>query len=196
MLTVSAEGCDWCGLHQADGRHALKLSENKAMERTRDTWSTPDDLFGHLNDEFGFEVDVAADRNNRKCSAYFGLDHVEADRRDALTQSWAPRVCWLNPPYSNVAPWLQKACEEAQQGATVVVLVHFDPSTRWWANWAIRADEIRVLTGARVRFTPPEGIKASSNTRPSALLVYRKKEPGVEPNTVYWDWKKDMAEAV
>lgn len=193
MLTVGAEGYDWCGLHQADRRHALKLVEEEQWKANEIRGARQMICMVTLNAEFSFEVDVAADRHNRKCPAYFGRDHVEAGRRDALTQSWASHACWLNPPYSNVAPWLQKACEEAQQGATVVVLVHFDPSTRWWAKWALKADEIRVLTGARVRFTPPDGVKASSNTRPSALLVFRKSEPGTEPKTVYWDWKKDLA---
>lgn len=44
---------------------------------------TPESLFGPLNEEFGFTLDVAASRENAKCANYFDKE------KDALPErSW------------------------------------------------------------------------------------------------------------
>ena len=45
-----------------------------------DEYSTPEDLFAQLDDEFHFTLDAAATKENRKCERYYsledsGLDH-------------------------------------------------------------------------------------------------------------------------
>jgi len=159
----------------------------------RDEWGTPKELFKTLDREFGFVLDVAANRHNRKCARYFGPDHPVAANRDGLAAPWAPHTCWLNPPFSDLAPWLSKAWRESKKGATVVALVPGDTSTRWWAEHAMRAQEIRFLIGSRVEFIPPPDIKASSNTGPTTLLVYRPMLKRTRPITVYWSWWDDVA---
>lgn len=36
-----------------------------------DNWSTPQDFFDKLNDEFHFTLDVCADDDNHKCEHYY-----------------------------------------------------------------------------------------------------------------------------
>ena len=127
------------------------------MSNIRDKWETPSAIVEFLNEEFRFDLDVAANSQNRKCGDYLGPDHADPLRRDALAFPWAPHTCWLNPPYSNIKPWLEKAEEETHKGATVVALTPMDPSTKWFAEYATRASEIRILIGARVQFIPPLG---------------------------------------
>lgn len=82
-----------------------------------DEWETPQAFFDEVDKEFGFTLDVCAQPGNKKCDAYFSPEV------DGLSQLWT-ETCWMNPPYSQLCPWLKKACESAREnGATVVALV-------------------------------------------------------------------------
>ncbi len=129
----------------------------------RDDWETPPDLFAALDREFGFETDVCATKENTKCAAFF------SPKEDGLRQEWRG-VCWMNPPYgSEIGRWVAKAYASSLQGATVVCLVAARTDTRWWHEFAMRA-EIRFVQG-RLRFGKREGTAPF----PSAILVFRPK---------------------
>lgn len=152
---------------------------------SRNNWSTPQELFDRLDAEFGFTLDVCASAENAKCERYYTIED------DALQQPWAPHVCWMNPPYSLngrgiVGDWLQKAYEESQQGATVVALVVNDPSTKWWADWAYKAAEIRFLIGPRLKFDGRGGCPFTS-----VVLVYRPHHTG-NGQAWFWDWRRNV----
>jgi phage N-6-adenine-methyltransferase len=132
------------------------------FSRKSDLWSTSNSLFDPLNSEFGCEIDVCAIPENAKCERYFTPDE------DGLLQSWEGAICWMNPPYSQIAKWMKKAYEESQNGATVVALVPARVETRWWFEFALKAAEIRFLKG-RLRFS---GAKNSAPF-PSALVIFR-----------------------
>ena len=74
----------------------------------------------------------------------------------------------MNPPYSQISKWVQKAYQESQAGVTVVMLVPSRTGTRWWHDWAVKADEVRLLKG-RLKF----GDARSCAPFDSALLVFR-----------------------
>jgi phage N-6-adenine-methyltransferase len=130
-------------------------------------WHTPRDLFAQLNAEFRFEVDVCASVENHLCERYFDVNE------NGLLQRWAPRVCYMNPPYGgDILRWMQKALEESHLGATVVCLVPARVDTEWWHELVMKAEaEIRFIRG-RLKF----GSAKSSAPFPSAIVVYR---PGV-----------------
>ena len=50
---------------------------------------------------------------------------------DGLSISWKDKT-YVNPPYSNPKPWVEKAIEENKQGKTVVMLLKFDSTTKWF----------------------------------------------------------------
>jgi len=50
---------------------------------------------------------------------------------DGLTTEWAPKT-YVNPPYSNPAPWVEKAIFENKNGRTVVMLLKLDTTTKWF----------------------------------------------------------------
>jgi len=76
--------------------------------------------------------------------------HVRAawqyDREaDGLVRGWVGGV-WLNPPYSNVGPWLSKAVRVSSEGCRVVALVKADPSVGWWNRYVWpKADAVGFL---------------------------------------------------
>ena len=111
----------------------------KKFETGRQDWETPDELFGPLNDEFKFTLDVCADANNAKCSKFFTLSD------DAFKQQWTG-VCWMNPPFGTLGKWVKKAFEESQRGATIVSLLPARTNTGWWHDYCMKA-EIRFIRG-------------------------------------------------
>ena len=129
-------------------------------------WATPRALFDAIDAEFGFSLDAAATAHNAKCPNYLSPDD------NALALDWTERsgggAVWLNPPYGReVGAWIGKAAHEARNGLVVVCLTFARTDTRWWAESAMRAAEIRFLT-RRVRF---EGAPAGAPA-PSCLLVF------------------------
>ncbi len=90
-----------------------------------DEWTTPRDLFGRLNWEFEFKVDLAARAATALCPMWFGPDHPLEDQRNALTARWqglGPRFC--NPPYSKGLQkhFIAKAIESRDWYHTVLLL--------------------------------------------------------------------------
>lgn len=128
-------------------------------EEYRDQTSTVPWLFAALDAEFDFGIDLAATDLSAKCPVYF------TPKDDALTQDWLASVPplssatgWLNPPYSNIFPWIHHAITEQQKGFTTVFLVPMDCSGEWWP-----ADQpciIREITGYYYDFTYKSGPKS------------------------------------
>ena len=63
---------------------------------------------------------------------------------------------YVNPPYSNPSPWVDKAIVEANKGKVVVMLLPVDTSTKWFAK-LIEAKAHIFWSNGRIRFTesPP-----------------------------------------
>lgn len=124
------------------------------FESAGDERATPKDFFDTLDAEFHFDIDCAASRLNHKCELYFGEGGVAFD---ALETDWAGQTCFLNPPYSVAAPFIDKAREEADKGATVVLLLPVRSDTKWWHKHIWDAKDILSVDGTwrpgvRVRF--------------------------------------------
>ena len=89
---------------------------------------------------------------------------------------------FLNPPYGReLGHWIEKACESAQEGATVVCLLPARTDTRWFHRFALPfASELRFFRG-RIRFAGA----THSAPFPSVLVVFRpsqtRRAPGVAP---------------
>lgn len=111
-------------------------------------WATPTDLYGGLHAEFGFTFDP--------CPLGGGID--------GLSVSWAGQRVYCNPPYGRgVGDWLAKATE----AECAVFLLPARTDTKWWHDYAMKADEIRFLKG-RLKF----GNAKNSAPFPSVVLVY------------------------
>lgn len=165
------------------------------MVGDRQCWQTPQDFFDLLDSEFNFDVDVAADENNSKCRAY--IDEED----DGLRRPWFRLVgylncAWCNPPYANPMPWVIAAHEntEAVWGSVAVLLLNHDASTKWYSYALEHASEIRILTGKRIQFVPPDGIKASTNSKGQCVIIFRKKLDCVPCHVWHWNWKGSLDE--
>ena len=56
-------------------------------------WSTPQDFFDKLDEEFHFTLDPCADDLNHKCEKYY------TEEQDGLKQDWSGEIVFCNPPY-------------------------------------------------------------------------------------------------
>ena len=131
-----------------------------------DEWSTPQDLFDKLNDEFHFTLDVCANKSNHKCDLYY-------DRKQyGLKMPWSGYVVWCNPPYGKeIGKWVKAAyLEHIAHGTTIVMLLPARTDTRWFHHYVLGQAAIRFLQG-RLKF----GDSKNSAPFPSMLAVYDNK---------------------
>lgn len=133
-----------------------------------DEWSTPSELVHRFALEFGpFTLDVCARPENAKAASFYTLNE------DGLTQPWTGSV-WLNPPYSDIGPWLAKARTEIENGCRIVcALIPSATDTAWWHDHVIGHAELRFIRG-RVRFIGWQGTPIPAPRTPSVLAIYRK----------------------
>lgn len=165
----------------------------------RQEWETPDDFFRVIDREFDFQIDVCATKENTKCDSYIGLYRDEpADCQDALDPNtpWLyPHIrrAWCNPGFADPGPWMKKAHDMVQGEAGVVVVLGLPSlSSKWWAEYANRASEIRLLGGRRLQFKAPSGIPTSSNARENCLFIFRRNMRGLRPHIWLWDWTEQL----
>ena len=137
------------------GNVAVHYSSNRI------DWETPQDLFDELHAIHDFEVDVCATAQNAKLPTFF------TPEIDGLKQDWAPRVCWMNPPYGReIIHWMEKAYNESLNGAKVVCLVPSRTDTKWWHRFAVNG-KIEFIQG-RLRFVGAP----STAPFPSAIVTF------------------------
>ena len=154
--------------------------------KASDEWSTPQEFYAELNDEFDFMLDVAASRENRKCGFWLGPEQMFDNYRDGLTFEWSlllkgtTSACWMNPPYSRCREFIAKAALEASKGCKVVALVPSRTDTRWWHDhvWDVRYS--RPRPGVEVRFVKGRlkfGGATAGAPFPSVVIVFRPVNP-------------------
>ncbi len=81
---------------------------------TRDMTQTPLYLFRALDLEFNFALDAAALPETALCQKYLtpDIDALSVDWGDFISPSVRSPWVWLNPPYSDIGPWVEKAIEQ------------------------------------------------------------------------------------
>ena len=92
-----------------------------ALTSNNDKWTTPKDLYAKLHEEFNFGLDAAALQDSALCDKWFGPDHPDRSRRDALVMDWTKDAdgssIFLNPPYGkDMKLWMKKAHLESCGG--------------------------------------------------------------------------------
>lgn len=156
------------------------------FSKASDEWATPLDVFCALDAEFGFDLDVAATRDNCLKENYIGPDRGRGDRTDAMECRWTwlassmrPAVCWMNPPYSRVREFVQHAAREVSDGATVVALVPSRTDTKWWHAHVWDNEKHRPRPGIEIRYIKGRlkfGNSKNSAPFPSVVIVMRPAE--------------------
>ena len=128
-----------------------------------DLWSTPNDFFDKLNDEFRFTLDPCSTHENAKCYKHF------TEEENGLLQDWGNEVVFCNPPYGRqIKDWVKKAYEESQKdNTTVVMLIPARTDTIYFHEYIYHKAEIRFIKG-RLKF----GDAKNSAPFPSMVVIF------------------------
>lgn len=167
----------WIGERIAAALPAEKLNGDYGGSKTpldqRDLWRTPPALFASLDAEFCFQLDAAAAPHNALCRKFITAEQntLETPWADYLN---APGYVWLNPPYSNITPFVKKAATESANQIGTVMLVPADTSVGWFKEAIQTASEVRFITAGRLAFiNPVTGKPVSGNNKGSMLIIWR-----------------------
>lgn len=166
----------WIGERIAAALPAKKSASDYGGSKTpveqRNLWQTPIPLFVALNAEFSLTLDAAASANNALCNRYI------TEEQNTLITAWAdflvaPGYVWLNPPYSDITPFVQKAAVESKNQIGTVMLVPADTSVGWFREAIETASEVRFIVGGRLAFiNPVSGKPVSGNNKGSMLIIW------------------------
>lgn len=167
----------WIGERIAAALPAEKLNGDYGGSKTpldqRDLWRTPPALFTSLDAEFCFQLDAAAAPHNALCRKFITAE------QNTLKTPWAdylsiPGYVWLNPPYSDIMPFVKKAAAESVNQIGTVMLVPADTSVGWFKEAIQTASEVRFITAGRLAFiNPVTGKPVSGNNKGSMLIIWR-----------------------
>lgn len=120
-------------------------------------WSTPQDLFDRLNEEFHFTLDPCATKKNAKCQKFYTKED------DGLSRDWSGERVFMNPPYGReIGKWVAKI---AYEGGVALLPARTD--TRWFHDYIYGKAEIRFLKG-RLKF----GESKNSAPFPSMVVIF------------------------
>ena len=130
---------------------------NKEIQGTRDSdnYATPKKFYEKLNKEFTFNLDP--------CPLKSVFDGLKID--------WIGNI-YINPPYSNITPFLEKGISEIRKGNAdkCVYLIPIRSDTKYWHNVVMKyASEIRFVLG-RLNFNESK----SPAPFPCAVIIFNK----------------------
>lgn len=167
----------WIGERIAAALPAEKLNGDYGGSKTpldqRDLWRTPPALFASLDAEFCFQLDAAAAPHNALCRKFITAE------QNTLETPWADYLnvsgyVWMNPPYSDIMPFVKKAAAESANQIGTVMLVPADTSVGWFREAIQTASEVRFITAGRLAFiNPVTGKPVSGNNKGSLLIIWK-----------------------
>ena len=149
-----------------------------ARHRSRQDYETPREFMAAVYARFGvIAFDLAATPANAQC------DHWFTPEADSLTLDWTrlQRNLWLNPPYSNIAPWAKKCAECQHRPAWLLFLVPASVDSKWYREHVHGKAYVMPLE-PRLTF---EG-ETDPYPKPLMLCAYGFNVSGFEP----WRWRK------
>jgi len=154
--------------------------------RSKQDYGTPKVFLDAVKMRLGieeFDIDLAADEHNRVSDCYFD------EAMNGLKQDWYGfnGWNWLNPPFSHIAPWVERAYTQAvKHNVHTAVLIPAGVGSNWWRDWADRKANILLLNG-RITFVGCE----DPYPKDCALLLYPGrlcKDMGMQYRV--WSWTK------
>lgn len=150
---------------------------DKSDPKHKDYWATPDwavkglaRLFWQYKilDTYEIDLDVCANEHNHKAKEYI------SEVQDTLKTPWGEnKLCWMNPPYSNVQPFLEKAVAERANGNTTIALMKNDCSTKWFRYALENASAVLFILNGRIGFhSAITGKPVGGNNFSSVVFVF------------------------
>lgn len=156
-------------------------NKSHTAEADKDLWATPWDIFHGAEALFcrTFELDACASSHNAKCKRYITAE------QNMLTCDWGDQGqnVWINPPYSDPTPFIQRAIEQSRTNQHfIVMLLPADTSVAWFSLCLEHASQIWFITGkgnkgGRISFLHNQnGKRKNGNSKGSMFAVFGPKD--------------------
>lgn len=133
-----------------------------------DEWETPKSLLrsAMINYDILPFLDVCATPQNAQFSKYFTKE------QNGLLQNWTLNF-FMNPPYSQIYQWIQKASNEVQNNkVSGLALTFAKTDTKWWHQFVEGIHEVHFIKG-RIKFLRNGVPSKNSAPYPSCWIVMR-----------------------
>jgi len=132
----------------------------------KNSWGTPINFLHSARSAMGsIDLDPATSEQaneNVMATNYFTVDD------NGLEQHWEGNT-WLNPPYSKdlIGKFMHKLVNHYVNGDVeqAIVLTNACQDTQWFNDTLALHATAYCFPSKRIQFIPPQGIKASSNSR-------------------------------
>ncbi len=158
---------------------------SNTTESIRDLWQTPEFVFNYYHDRFDFVIDLAASKENSLCEVYVSEENNSLDDQAFASEFMFTDFIrnigaagWLNPPYSDLNPWVDMAIRRSREiNSVIVMLVPADTSVKWFKKAFDNCSECHFISG-RLAFINAETQKpVSGNNKGSVVFIFDPKSP-------------------
>lgn len=124
--------------------------------RSRQGYTTPESFLAAVRARLGithFQHDFAATRLNSKGATYWGIAHNSLAQpprawKEAVGRGWG----WLNPPFTDIAPWAERCAQAAMLGTKIAFLTPASVGANWFRDYVDGHATVLLLNG-RLAFT-------------------------------------------
>lgn len=154
---------------------------------TKDSYRTPRAVYDFYDHQYHFVLDAAASDINARSPRYITEQQNTHETNwfhaafgahgDALgetnPEARTGHYVWMNPPYSNIGPFVETVIKWQAKGLGCVMLVMMDQSVGWFKRAVQHCQEVHLVIGGRLSFVDPVTEKpANGNNKGSMFLVF------------------------
>lgn len=151
-------------------------AKSQTPTEDRDKRQTPLDVVCRLQEliKIPFVHDVCAEYHTAKCVSFWTKEDNAflKDWLEPLTGFSLPAALWMNPPFSDVGPWLRRAHETAMRGGIVVALIPDDRSVQWYQEFVENKAQIVYVPNRRISFEDKGGNPQRGNPKGTVFALY------------------------
>jgi phage N-6-adenine-methyltransferase len=98
---------------------------------SKQDYGTPRALIDAVEQRWGkLTIDLAASVENAKAPKFLSAADDYLKQPSVVCSG----LCWLNPPFADLAPWMAKCRDDAADGARIVMLVPASVGSEWFAQ--------------------------------------------------------------
>jgi len=137
------------------------IGERPSKKSSGDEWLTPPELLQALGQ---FDLDPACPDTHMPWRT---ATRMVKKHQDGLSIPWSGRV-WLNPPYSNVLPWIEKMTDHGEG----MMLIYARSTDAKWGQMALKRCSMAYFLAGRILFYYPDGTLSDGKWCSNMLLAF------------------------
>lgn len=135
----------------------MKANNGKGNIPLRDEWQTPQELWNKLHNQYNFNFDCCAEKDNTKCK-----DWTNCFEENFLFKN---RVCWMNPPFSIAWKMFEHFFKVVKKGVAIYRCDNFE--TGLWQKVIFPNASWVFIPNKRISY---DGLDGDGARFPSALI--------------------------